>query len=307
MQNPLVSIGIPAYKPNFLSLAIKSALSQTYNNIEIIVVDDCSPYNLESIVRGFSDSRLHYFRNEKNLGGSDPANNWNECFKRSNGDFFALLCDDDYYESSFIQEMLNLTVTYPRTNVFRSRVKVVDSGNNFISLYPSSPQYEDCINYMYDLFSGFRRQTISEFFFRSLSFRDSGGYAHLPKAMGSDWLTIFNASKDGGIASTLKPLVRFRCSDINLSGKGQSGRNIKEKITANMMLTQKVSKMLVGNAWKDVIINVREKQQDNQNKGVLISAGFKDFCNIVLYRKELQVKNKVIISALFNKIIKTFK
>ena len=58
MKNYKVTIAIPAYKPDYLARAIQSALSQTYTNLEIIVVDDKSPYNIESVIKSFSDERL---------------------------------------------------------------------------------------------------------------------------------------------------------------------------------------------------------------------------------------------------------
>ncbi|MDR0765134.1 MAG: glycosyltransferase family 2 protein, partial [Synergistaceae bacterium] len=47
---------------------IASALAQTYTDIKVVVYDDCSPHDLKKEVDAFHDSRLHYARNEKNLG-----------------------------------------------------------------------------------------------------------------------------------------------------------------------------------------------------------------------------------------------
>lgn len=66
----LVSIAIPAYKRKWLKEAIYSALSQDYQNIEVIIVDDHSPQNLRDIVSPFLiDKRVSYYYNEINLGG----------------------------------------------------------------------------------------------------------------------------------------------------------------------------------------------------------------------------------------------
>ena len=75
----LVSIAIPAYKATYLYEAIESALSQDYKNIELIIVDDCSPYHLDNIVNKFYDSRISYYKNEENLGKVSIVHNWNKC------------------------------------------------------------------------------------------------------------------------------------------------------------------------------------------------------------------------------------
>jgi len=68
-NQPLVSIVTPTYnRPEYLKLALISAVQQTYKNIEIIVSDNCSPQNPESIIKSFEDSRIRFVRNQSNLG-----------------------------------------------------------------------------------------------------------------------------------------------------------------------------------------------------------------------------------------------
>lgn len=55
------SITIPAYKAKFLKECIDSILSQTYNDFELIIVNDASPEYLDSIINGYSDSRIRYY------------------------------------------------------------------------------------------------------------------------------------------------------------------------------------------------------------------------------------------------------
>ena len=95
---PLVTIGIPTYNraSSFLEDAIKSAVEQTYENIEIIVSDNVSTDHTEEVVKGFSDSRIRYFKHIKNTG---MKNNFNACVEKARGDYFLLLCDDDLIDS----------------------------------------------------------------------------------------------------------------------------------------------------------------------------------------------------------------
>lgn len=217
MEHSLVSIGIPAYKVAFLKDAISSALNQTYTNIELIVVDDCSPEDIEGIIKDFSDSRIRYYKNTANLGKKDPSKNWNKCLEYAKGDFFALLCDDDTYESSFVEEMLELARTYPDVKVFRARARTIDENNNLLNWYPTSPAYETCVDYMYQKMSGFRQQTISEFLYKTTYIKSKGGYVNAPRAWTADSLSIFKFAWENGIASTSAILVNFRESSKNIS------------------------------------------------------------------------------------------
>lgn len=215
--NVLVTIAIPAYKATFLKEAISSALNQTYTNIELIVVDDHSPEDIEGITKSFNDSRIQYYRNTTNLGKDDPSKNWNKCLEYAKGEYFALLCDDDTYEPTFVEVMLKLANDYPNVKVFRARAKTIDENNNIVNLYPSAPTFETCFDYMYQRLSGFRRQTISEFLYDTTVIKSLGGFTNAPRAWTADSLSVYKFAKSSGIASVPNFLVNFRCSKKSIS------------------------------------------------------------------------------------------
>lgn len=91
-----VSIVIPTYnRDTILDRAIDSALNQTLQDLEVIVVDDASTDETESIVNTYSDSRLKYTKHKKNQGGSAARNTGIEC---SNGEYIAFLDSDDSWK-----------------------------------------------------------------------------------------------------------------------------------------------------------------------------------------------------------------
>lgn len=67
---------------SYLRCALQSAVSQTYKNIEIIVSDNCSPDNTESVVREFDDPRIRYYRQNQNIG---PFKNFDFCLEQARG------------------------------------------------------------------------------------------------------------------------------------------------------------------------------------------------------------------------------
>lgn len=75
MEEPLISVIIPSYnRAHILKEAVKSVLEQSYRNIELILVDDCSTDNTEKTAKEITDSRFRYFRLEKNSGACIARN-----------------------------------------------------------------------------------------------------------------------------------------------------------------------------------------------------------------------------------------
>ena len=74
-KTPTVSVIIPTYnRAHLVGRAIRSVLNQTFQDFEIIVVDDGSTDNTEEVVKGFNDPRIRYIRHEENRGGSAARN-----------------------------------------------------------------------------------------------------------------------------------------------------------------------------------------------------------------------------------------
>lgn len=111
MNRPLVSVIIPTYKrPDTLDRAINSVLSQTYPNIEIIVVDDNNPGSegralTESKMSHYrGNSKVLYVKHEKNKNGSAARNTG---ARVSRGDFVAFLDDDDQFLPKKIESQVS--------------------------------------------------------------------------------------------------------------------------------------------------------------------------------------------------------
>lgn len=103
-QEPLISVIIPTYnRPIYLVDAIASAVNQTYQNIEIIVSDDCSVENPQSIVDSFKDSRIRFRRNSSNLG---VALNVPSAIQEAQGEYIATLNDDDVWHKDFLAKLV---------------------------------------------------------------------------------------------------------------------------------------------------------------------------------------------------------
>lgn len=106
MSPPLVSICIPTYRgAAFLPATIESVLRQSYGDFEIWIVDDASPDDTSEVVSAFDDKRIHYLRNERNLG---PNGNWNRCLELARGKYYKLLPQDDLLEPESLAEQVSI-------------------------------------------------------------------------------------------------------------------------------------------------------------------------------------------------------
>ena len=109
MNNRLVSVVIPTYsRPELLPRAVNSVVKQTYQNLEILVVDDNaedpdSRSQVAEILDSFHDERIRLIRNQRNLGG---ALSRNVGIENSHGEFIAFLDDDDEYYPTKIEKQL---------------------------------------------------------------------------------------------------------------------------------------------------------------------------------------------------------
>ena len=107
MNNPLVSIIIPVYNGgNYMREAIDSALAQTYNNIEVLVINDGSKDNTDEIALSYGD-KIRYFKKEN--GGVSSALNIG--IKNMKGEYFSWLSHDDMYTPDKIEKSV-LAIDY---------------------------------------------------------------------------------------------------------------------------------------------------------------------------------------------------
>lgn len=95
-NNPIVSVVIPTYnRAHLIGRAIQSVINQTYQDYEIIVVDDGSTDNTKNVVNTFTDERVKYISLAESSGGSAAPRNMG--VKSAKGEYIASLDDDDFW------------------------------------------------------------------------------------------------------------------------------------------------------------------------------------------------------------------
>lgn len=114
MYNDKISVVIPTYNRAYIiENAIQSVLSQSYENIEVIIVDDGSTDNTAKVVKNFKDNRIKYFYNENNQGQS-AARNYG--VSKAEGQMIAFEDSDDFWHSDKLEKQLAALYAFEEKN-----------------------------------------------------------------------------------------------------------------------------------------------------------------------------------------------
>jgi glycosyltransferase involved in cell wall biosynthesis len=131
---PTVSIGLPVYNGDeYLCAAIESALSQAYNNIELIISDNNSTDKTQELCLAYAatDHRVRYFRQDKNIG---PQGNFHFVATKAEGELFTWLAHDDILEPHFISEAVEYILPRPEVKLVAGDFKLIDSDGNDVGV-----------------------------------------------------------------------------------------------------------------------------------------------------------------------------
>lgn len=131
MSQPLVTIAIPTYNraDKYLRQTLECATSQTYDNIEILVSDNCSTDHTPDLVKSFTDPRIKYFRQESNLGS---YGNTNFLLSEARGDYFHMYHDDDRIDHDFIDSCMKGAEYSNKPSLIMTGSQVIDANDKVL-------------------------------------------------------------------------------------------------------------------------------------------------------------------------------
>jgi len=168
---PLVSIGLPIFnRPEGLIRSLECLVNQTYQNIEIIIADNCSTnVEVEKIAREYlaKDSRISYYRHDSNKGW---GYNTNFVIEKAKAEYFMRATDDDWWDFTFIEKIMKKMLENPSSSLgFSNFIEVDIYGdkskyhiNNHLPLLESFTninKVENVINYI-NQFEGFGKSCL---------------------------------------------------------------------------------------------------------------------------------------------------
>jgi len=146
MNSLRVSVVIPAYnQAEFLAAAVQSVLDQTYQDFELIVVNDASPDDTSQIMAKFRDVRIKYLVHEANRGLPAARNTG---MRASSGELVALLDADDYFHPEKLRLHVDFLAKHPQIGVsYNSRYELNHSSTSIRELWrpPGSVSLADLV------------------------------------------------------------------------------------------------------------------------------------------------------------------
>lgn len=158
-MHPSVSIVTPSYNSSsFILQTLKSAASQTFNNWEMIIVDDCSFDNSAEVIQQYAsqDTRIKLIQLEKNSGAAVARNT---AIEASSGRFIAFLDSDDLWHPEKLEKQINFMLEKDIAFSYSAYEKVDENGVPFqVMGVPEKTSYNDllktcvigCLTAIYD-------------------------------------------------------------------------------------------------------------------------------------------------------------
>lgn len=309
MNNISFSILIPTFKYKFLKECIDSIISQTYSNYEVIVVNDNSPEDIDSIINQYSDSCIRYYKNEVNCGAINVVDNWNICLSYAKGDYIICIGDDDKLLPWCLEEYVSLINKYPYVGLLHGWTEIINENSDPISLTTHRCEYESAMSLLWHRKKAYELQFIGDFCFRRDWLIENGGFYKLPLAWGSDDISAIIGASLNGVANTQKVVFQYRRNSQTISSTG----NCEYKMIAIikefewlLMYLKQPCKIREDELYRKQINNELNSTY-NKKKGLLIGHDLKHnifrFFFWIKRRKKYEITNKVLLYA----IIQAFK
>ena len=130
--HPKVSIAIPLYNcASHIRETIDSVLAQTFDDFELVIVDDQSTDDSYHIAKSYDDPRIRIIKNIERQGF---FGNWNACLEFMTGTYCKLLPHDDPLEPTCLEEQVRVLDAYPEVELVHCAHKIIDPSGKVLTV-----------------------------------------------------------------------------------------------------------------------------------------------------------------------------
>ncbi len=237
-----VSVCVPTFNgASYVGDALRSVLEQTFEDFELIVVDDGSSDGTLDVVAAFRDHRLCLVRNEPRLG---LVGNWNRCLNLAQGRHVAVFHQDDLMAPENLRAKVRFLETHPSVGLVHSNAMRIDARGDVLSEYwSSSPMPEDegrhdGGEFFRRLVTGANIVCASSVMIRRATFEQLGGFdARLPFT--ADWEMWLRIALFYDVGYFTQPLVRYRFHDRMETARFSLWQQLEQAYLAKTLVLEK--------------------------------------------------------------------
>lgn len=260
---PLVSVIVPNYNhEKYLEKRLKSIFNQTYKNMEVILLDDCSTDNSKKIIQKHkSQCRIYY--NKQNSGS--PFKQWAKGISKAQGKWVWIAESDDFCESTFLETLINnlektnCVFGYTKSFIYYDKKKIIDTWqydekNKIFNSHKFLKKRILMLNEVYNISSVVFKKSIANKISREYIYYSGAG----------DKRFLVELTEYGPVLMIGNRLNYYRIHKNKLTNKtGYNGTNIQEDYKTYMYASYKyqklyglIGKLLVRSYYKKVISNI---------------------------------------------------
>lgn len=220
-MRPLISVIIPCYNAEkFVEKAVRSIMEQSYSNLEIIVINDCSNDNTANILKGLAkeDNRIKYIENDKNL---KLPKTLNKAISLSTGEYIARMDADDISLPTRLEKQIQYMLDNPKVDIIGMNMQYINENDEPMSKVTDVPIEHRSITNKLPLRSSLCHPTILA---KKSFFIDLEGYLDLYYA--EDYELWIRGWLQGKIFHNLKEIgLYYRYHSAQMTGITYNSKN----------------------------------------------------------------------------------
>lgn len=315
----LVSILIPVYnREDLIEETVQSALAQTYENIEIIIVDNKSTDKTWDILQKLAakDDRIKIFQNETNIG---PVRNWKRCIDEASGEYGKILWSDDLIAPEFLEKTLpylendDVGFVFTKTEIFQDNGS---HGNDVFhigesNIYPSELYIEGVLfNGNYPVSPGcalFRLKDLKSNLLVNIPNKVNSDFSM--HAIGNDLLIfLLTAHQYKKFAFVNEKLSFFRAHEGSISIRSNDGKLPLHYMLVKAYFVENYDSSFVARLNTNIFLLLKQYKKNDYNfKKISDFYMLNNSYRISIYCLLIRVMNLRVIKKVFNIIIKRFE
>lgn len=231
MDEPLVSVVMPAYNSEgYIAQSIQSIIDQTYNNWELIIINDGSSDKSVEIVNTFNDKRIKLFHNETNCG---LAVTRNKLFDLAHGDFIAILDSDDLARPDRLTKQVSFLTANQDYGMIGSWISLIDGQGirlNKTMKYKAKPQEIPGILFLDNYFS-----QSSVMMRKAIAMSQKYNLEYPPCEDYDLWIRVSRITK---VWNLQESLIDYRVHNSNISKTQADRREVSERLILKNQLDE---------------------------------------------------------------------